>query len=616
MSVLTLALKFTMIDAGSRGIQAFRGRVLSLAKDAKHVERSFNQMTEGLRKGGKGLLAAYELKKGLAPAVGLASDLQAGVIRLKTELYESGKAARLTKKELAEARKTAFAVQAQTPFDMTQVIDTITRLKKSGALFQDAIGEYGAAAAASYLAALEEGLDPAQAGKILIAIGTPFEVEANKYMDLADTLVRVSSAATTDVEQLGQGFSYAAGPAAQMRSNIENTALALALLSKYGREGTRAGTSYTQFLYGLTGKTPQARKAIAGLNQEFGNQLQFFDERGKMRHIVDIAERLRATVGQIESTPKRMNILKMIFGEEGAPVAMALLSEGKNSIEAIAESAEKAMTIQQRMAEVMEGYGKSLDALKGTSSSTIAALFRPALDPLKKLVDGTNKLVENIGKLAMEEESVLPEITTGAAGLALGGLTAYGIYHLAKGGRGLFGVLKGVGGIRGLLTGRGGVAAGIATGKALEKAAGVTPVFVTNWPSSMTVGGGVAASATSTGFGYWLGKKGAALKGALPGLLATAGRSAPLLALAGAYSWGTYKIGEIFANKAAEDLSRYEQPGFLQTALGTPSAPAHEWTPEVNLKLGIDVHNDGRVEVTENQGVNSIEVEKRRRGFD
>jgi len=612
---MTLALKFTMIDAGSRGIQALRSRVLSLAKDAKHVERSFNQMTEGLRKGGKGLLAAYELKRGLAPAVGVASDLQASTIRLKTELYESGKAGRLMGKELGEARKTAFAVQAKTPFDMTQVIDTITRLKKSGAQFQDVIGEYGAAAAASYLAALEKGLDPATAGKTLIQIGTPFEVAANQYMDLADTLTRVSSAATTDAVALGEGFSYAAGPAAQMGSSIESTALALALMSKYGRDSTRAGTAYTQFLYGLTGKTPQAKKAIAALNREFGNQLQFFDERGKMRHIVDIAERLRATIGQIESVPRRTNILRKIFGEEGVPVAMALLSEGKNSIEAIEEASKKAMPIQQRMAEVMEGYGKSLDALKGTSTSTIAALFTPALNPLKKLVDGTSKLVENIGKLSMEEESVLPEITTGAAGLALGGLTAYGIYHLAKGGRGALGVLKGVGGIRGLLTGRGGVAAGIATGKALEKAAGVTPVFVTNWPSGMTTGGGPAEAATTTGIGYWLGKKGAALKGALPGLLAAAGRTAPWVALAGAYSWGAYKIGEIFAHKASEDLSRYEQPGFLQTALGTPSAPAGEWTPEVNLKLAIAVHNDGRTEVTENQGVNSIDMENRRRGF-
>ncbi|WP_241085729.1 hypothetical protein [Candidatus Vondammii sp. HM_W22] len=49
------------------------------------------------------------------------------------------------------------------------------------------------------------------------------------------------------------------------------------------------------------------------------------------------------------------------------------------------------------------------------------------------------------------------------------------------------------------LKGLGGAAAGIATGKAVEAATGVAPVFVTNWPGGGMLGGGIGGGTGAAG---------------------------------------------------------------------------------------------------------------------
>ncbi|MDO8933777.1 MAG: hypothetical protein Q7U97_15395, partial [Rhodocyclaceae bacterium] len=84
--------------------------------------------------------------------------------------------------------------------------------------------------------------------------------------------------------------------------------------------------------------------------------------------------------------------------------------------------------------------------------------------------------------------------------------------------------------VSGLLNKTGGTAAGVATGKALEAAAGVTPVFVVNWPGG-TSPGDLAATAAAAGAGAGAGTFGK-----------VASRSKSLAILAGGLplsAWGT-----------------------------------------------------------------------------
>lgn len=106
---------------------------------------------------------------------------------------------------------------------------------------------------------------------------------------------------------------------------------------------------------------------------------------------------------------------------------------------------------------------------------------------------------------------------------AVGAAAAYGLWNMIKGGK------------SGLLAMKG-LAQGLATGKAVEAATGVTPVFITNWPAIGAVPGvpgeggvsdwakpGGAAAAARVGLGTWAMRAGMA--------------AAPLAAMYGVTEW-------------------------------------------------------------------------------
>jgi hypothetical protein len=91
---------------------------------------------------------------------------------------------------------------------------------------------------------------------------------------------------------------------------------------------------------------------------------------------------------------------------------------------------------------------------------------------------------------AQQNESIAKTVSN----LSLGAVTTGGLATLGFGAGALYygrKVLKGVGGFKGLLGKATSASAGIATGKVVEAATGVKPVFVTNWPDGYMPGGGI-----------------------------------------------------------------------------------------------------------------------------
>ena len=258
------------------------------------------------------------------------------------------------------------------------------------------------------------------------------------------------------------------------------------------------------------------------------------------------------------------------------PVAIALLNEGKGSYEDIIRAMEEAASLQEKINLAMGGFGKQLNSLGGTARSTMAQLFLPALSPLTKLVKKTNEFVAAIGKAASEKESLGKAVSgislgaIGAGGLATVGLGTAGLLYGRK-------VLKGVGGIKGLFKG---AAAGIATGKAVEAATGVTPVFVTNFPATMGAAGMAAdVAASSSG-----------------GILKKIALSGGKIALAGAVGYG---VGTLINKRLGAMVEKttggmYKGPGFLGDALYDL---IHRQPDKLNvaIKNNIRIDEKGRV---------------------
>ena len=490
MSVTSVAIQFTLIDALSKGVDQIKGRMKGLAAANKDVQQSFDNMAKSGKRALISGVATREIYRGLKPAVSAAGDLQAELLGTRAELAGSVKDSKALGAQLKQLSKNAFTIQAWAPGDQTNIVKLEKQLIKSGAKVNAVIGENGAAAAATALATYEE-LDPVAMGKNLIGIATPFKIQANEFMSLADEISRASSASVVGASEIAETAKYAAKPMAEVNRTTHEMLVMSAVLAQNGIEASMAGTSLRQFFNAAT------------------KQKVLRDTSGNLKSLAEITAILRKEMAGLGDA-ERLSTLTKIFDVRGASVAIALLNEDVASFAEIEKAMAEALPLSEKIKIQMQGLGKQWEALQGTSKSTLAELFQPALIPLTSIVKGMNEFVSLIGLGAQKSELMGQAVS----GISLGALATGGLATLGLGGASLWygrKVLKGVGGFKGLFGSAGSAAAGIATGKAVEAATGVQAVFVTNWPASfssgsaaeMAAGGGLLRKAGSLAKGGW-----------------------------------------------------------------------------------------------------------------
>lgn len=571
MGVTSLVMQFTIVDLLSKGIDNIKSRLTSLSSTSKDVQKSFDNMTRSFKYAAMSGIATREIYKGMKPAITLAGDLQAEMLGVSAELMGAGKSAQTLNGELKNIKATAFSVQAWTPFDMTQIVALEKELIKAGASIEDVTGKTGAAAATAALA-VYENLDPVSTGKALIGIGTPFKITADKYMELADAISRAASASTVGAAEIAETAKYAAGPMAQVGRSSEEMLALSAVMAQVGIDGSMAGTSLKNFFL------------------EAGKHTIFRDAKGNLLPTIKIIEILRQKLEGMGNA-KQQEVLKKLFGEQGMPVAMAMLNKGKGSYEEIMKAMKDSASLQDKLNKSMEGFSKQLTSLRGTFKSTIADLFQPALPILTSLIKKTNDFVAAIGTASQKSETAGKAVS----GISMGALAAGGLATIALGGAGLYygrKTLKGVGGVKGLLSRGGSLAGGIAEGKAVQAATGVNPVFVTNWPAN--IGGSVAATAADMAGGL-AGKAGALKKLVSMGSLVVGGK----LALAGAVGYASYKASSAVFD--ATGLTKvFERVGEKLYDILNPEEAAALKGQEVKNKIDITLTDNRTVVKADN----------------
>lgn len=478
---MKIAIQFTAINMLDAVVKRVRDRVLSLGDAGGKVKKDFDDMNRHITAGLKSVaVSAYALNK-LKPGVATAGDLQEAMIDVKLNLMESGKSAKALDDELAKVRATAIDVSKVAPFSAQEVVGIENTFLKAGLSLNDVTAKGGAAWAATALATISKEA-PATIADAMVTMATPFNIKGGQFGDLADWIQKVDAASVTTVPELMEGMKYVAGTAAVMKVSWQDTIRALGVVSQSGLRGSMGGTSLNDFLVRLNGTSRETRRIMIELNHflaaKGGGKLEFFDKAGKLKGLPAIIADLRKAMTKLNDR-QQMFVMEKIFGEQGARAALALIKQGEGSWENIGENIGKAASLQDKMNERLTGFNANMKALSGTSKTTIATLFDPLLSPLARVVSMLNDVVAKIGQVAEKSPALASAVSYGTAGIAASA-GAYGLYRLLRGGVSGGRVLKGIGGLAGLL---GGKALGIAEGKAVEAATGVTPVFVTNWPS-------------------------------------------------------------------------------------------------------------------------------------
>lgn len=264
-----------------------------------------------------------------------------------------------TGKEFNSLRDKALEMGAKTKFSASESADALNYMALAGwdskEMMTGISGVMDLAAAS--------GEDLGQVSDIVTDSLTAFGMEAKDSGKFADVLAQTSSKANTDVKGLGDAFKYAAPVAGALGYSVEDTSVAIGLMSNAGIKGEKAGTALRTMFTNLSKPT----KAMKDKMDELG--ISITDSNGEMLPMRDVMDQLRSSMGGL-SKDQQAAAAATIFGKESMSGALAVVNASENDYKKLTKSIDGSSGASKRMAKEMEGgIGGSMRKMKSAVES-------------------------------------------------------------------------------------------------------------------------------------------------------------------------------------------------------------------------------------------------------
>lgn len=514
---LTLALRI-LGDSSSllRGMTQASGSVRRFTSFARSeigaLKSSFNSLTGRLASFGVSLSAAQQVMKSA---------------KLDQSLTQIGQTAGASKAQVIALRAELFNMATQTGKNVEDIQQGFNNLVQSGMSWDAArstIKDINVAMAVT----------GAEAGTLSGALGVAaqaFDFDLSKpglALKLLDKMTVAGRLGNAELESLSDVFSRIGVNAKAAGMNFDQTLAFTETLSLVERAPERLATlaDSTLRLFNNANYRKEVTRSTG---------VQFFNKDKTRRAAAEVLRDIKTQYDKLGSDKDRASFMSAAFGKADLDTQKGMQTLLGGDM----------LTKSREFAKTIEGAGGALkkdieDALDNSVSQTgrLGAALRNAADEFAQPI---NKTLANAIQWAMDKKE------NGGLGLdgkdmMLGGAAlAAGTFAAARYGG------MGIGAIANKF---GGVGAGVATGKALEAAAGVTPVYVVNMPGDLAGGGGGAvADAASAAGGVAVASKlktmttGLKLLTAAPTLASIASFGAAATAIAAAMVAGAGAVG-------------------------------------------------------------------------
>ena len=263
---------------------------------------------------------------------------------------------------------------------------------------------------------------------LLTDIMTGYGLTVKDITKITDSLVFVSLSATTNFEQLAQGFKFIGPIAATLEQDFDEVAAALGILANAGFKASMGGTALRQMFLKLLRASPQTAeglKVIASLERDLGDaaeeskegvgkvaavlnkhDIQILTSQGKIRGFTEIMKDLGdANLTQIDL----VNLFATRLGQ-----ADALIKAASGSWQELTADTKSAGGVTDETAKIMEeSLAGSMRKLKSATEGLIIALADVLIPTITFLVDGLTSLIGILNKAPGPLKAIV------AGGLAL-----------------------------------------------------------------------------------------------------------------------------------------------------------------------------------------------------
>ncbi|MEW5942533.1 MAG: phage tail tape measure protein, partial [Pseudomonadota bacterium] len=531
-------------------------RFVSGLSQAEGGVRRFGQTAKREFDALKGALGSIQ---GQLATLGLTTGAVASLMqsaRMDKGLVQIGQTAGMTRTEVAELRRELFRMAGDTGQQVDDLQLGFNNAVQAGLKFREALPVIDA----TNMAMAVTGASADRLTASLSVAGTAYQFDLAKpgmAISLLDKMTVAGRQGNAELQNLSDIFGRVGVNAASAGLSFDKTLGFIEALSLVERSPERLATLADSTLRLFTNLNYMKEAAQA-------TNVRFFEKDGARRDPVAVLRDVKKEYDKLTTDKDRALFMQKAFGKADLDTIKGLKTLLGGDMLGKVDEFAKAIgdaggTIEKNLPEAISNAVDQTGRLKAELRKAADDFAKPINDALAKTIQWGMDKKEN-GGLGLSGK----EMIGGGAALALGTLAAARYGGMALGG---------------LAKRFGGTAAGVAEGKALETAAGVTPVFVVNWPASMggaSVVGEIAATAAGGAAGAGTAGKVASrakslavLAGGLPlsawgsmgaAGLATAGAGV-MAAGAGGYAVGTginkaFIEGTAVGDKIGEGVAR------------------------------------------------------------
>lgn len=275
--------------------------------------------------------------------VKIASDFQTNIGRV-------GAVTHSTTEQLHALRAQVVELSLATGKSLADVSLAAFELAKGGIEITQQLGPTGALKAVTDLTIASSGeLGLAQSAQAVARGIKAFGLEAGEANIVVDALVNAAQRSTSGFSDLTNAFSYLASTASTMGLTIAETAAVVGVLSNANILGSQAGTNFRQALISLIDPSKEGAKVM----QQYGISIK--DAEGNIRPFRDILGDLEGAFSDTAvasgklTQAEQLRALNMIFTTRGMNAILALINQGVDAFNELAEVTLTASDVATRM---------------------------------------------------------------------------------------------------------------------------------------------------------------------------------------------------------------------------------------------------------------------------
>lgn len=291
-----------------------------------------------------------------------------------------------TGSEFQQLRDKALEMGAKTKFSASESAEALNYMALAGWDTKDMLGGIDGV---MQLAAAS-GEDLGQVSDIVTDSLTAFGMKAKDSGRFADVLAQTSSKANADVRGLGEAFKYAAPVAGALGYTVEDTSIAIGLMSNAGIKGEKAGTALRTMFTNLAKPT----KAMQNKMEELG--ISITDSNGKMLPMRDVMDQLRDRFKNL-SKDQQASAAATIFGKEAMSGALAVINASDEDYKKLTKSIDNSTGAAKRMSDEMEGgIGGSIRQMKSALESLAISIGDVLAPHIKRAAETLGNLAQKL----------------------------------------------------------------------------------------------------------------------------------------------------------------------------------------------------------------------------